>query len=115
MPKKITETNILKQKEILQKIYEILGISSEKKSFILQDMDANEEAQEQIYELEPDIKENFICSSWGCFKAKDQDRKWYNIIKSVCKNNNVSYYAKRKNIKKTDKLIYATEVIIECD
>jgi hypothetical protein len=115
MPKKITEANILKQKEILQKIYEILGISSEKKSFILQDMDVNEEAQEQIYELEPEIKENFICGTWSCFTKTNQDRKWYNIIKSVCKNNNVVYYTKRKTFKKDDNITYATEVIIECD
>ena len=115
MPKKITDANILKQKEILQKIYGILGISSEKKSFILQDIDANEEAQKQIYELELEIKENFICSSWGCFKAKDQDRKWYNIVKTVCKNSNVIYYSTRKGIKKDDKFVNVTEVNIECE
>lgn len=115
MPKKITDANILKQKEILQKIYGILGISSEKKSFILQDIDANEDAQKQIYELEPDIKENFICGSWACFTKTNQDRKWYNIIKSVCKNNNVIYYSTRKSIKKDDKFVNVTEVNIECE
>ena len=112
MPKKITEDNIIKQKEILDKIYNIVGINSTNKSFLLQDIDADEEKQKQIYELESEIKDNFLCATWACFKVQNQDRKWYNIIKTVCKHTDVTYNSKKKGIKQNDKVVYATEVII---
>ena len=112
MPKKITEDNIIKQKEILEKIYNIVGINSTNKSFLLQDIDADEEKQKQIYELESEIKDNFICGAWACFTKTNQDRKWYNIIKTVCKHTDVICYTKRKTLKKDEKVVYATEVII---
>jgi len=112
MPKKITEDNIIKQKEILEKIYNIVGINSTNKSFLLQDIDADEEKQKQIYELESEIKDNFICGAWACFTKTNQDRKWYNIIKTVCKHTDIICYTKRKTLKKDEKVVYATEVII---
>lgn len=112
MPKKITEDNIIKQKEILEKIYNIVGINSTNKSFLLQDIDVDEEKQKHIYELESEIKDNFICGAWACFTKTNQDRKWYNIIKTVCKHTNVICYTKRKRIKQNDKPIFVTEVII---
>ena len=112
MPKKINEDNIIKQKEILDKIYNIVGINSTNKSFLLLDIDADEEKQKQIYELESEIKDNFLCATWGCFKVQNQDRKWYNIIKTVCKHTDVTCYTKRKRLKKDEIVVYVTEVII---
>ena len=83
MPKKITLEYELKQKEILNKLLEILGITDDKKSFLLQDIDINNEKQQMIYDLEPDIKKYFVCGTWSCFRKVDQDRKWYNILKSI--------------------------------
>ena len=41
------------------------------------------EKQQMIYDLEPDIKKYFVCGTWSCFRKVDQDRKWYNILKSI--------------------------------
>jgi hypothetical protein len=100
MPKKITEDNIIKQKEILDKIYNIVGVNSTNKSFLLQDIDADEEKINCIYALEPEIKKHFISGTWSCFKKPQdqQERKWYNMIKAVCKECDVEYSTKTKNI-----------------
>ena len=113
MPKKITDENILKQKEILLNIYQILDISGTNNSFILQDIDNDIDKQNAIYALETDIRKNFICGNWACFKKEQNDntRKWYNMIKSICKEFDVDVHTKRKSIKKENGFITCSKVI----
>lgn len=116
MPKKLNEENIKKQQEILASIYQILGLSEEKNSFILQDIDVDQDKINAIYELETDIKKNFICGLWTCFRKskEEQERKWYNMMKSVSKECGIDVYTKRKSKKNNDNIfITVTEVIFE--
>jgi len=112
MPKNITSFDS-ERKEILNKILEILEINEFNKSFLLQDMDDLLEKQQLIYDLEPDIKKYFLTSKWSCFfKSNEQQRKWYNIIKTVFKDLDIDYCTKRKGCKVDGNKITKTEFIL---
>jgi len=76
---------------ILQRIYEIVGISQNKKSFYSNCIEDSEEKCEQIYQLEEDIHHYFYVSSWPAFKknSKLTDKKALSIVKSVLKDMNI--------------------------
>jgi hypothetical protein len=114
MPKKLTPINLSKQKEILDKIYNILEISETKSSFILQDIDIDTTKQNLIYDLETEIKEHFMCSNWACFKKNNnQERKWNNMVRYVLKEFDIATYSTRKARKNADgKNITVTEVLV---
>ena len=109
MPKKITPEYELKQKEILNKLLEILGITDDKKSFLLQDIDTNNDKQQMIYDLESDIKKYFITGKWNCFKTKDTKRKWLSILRCLLKNLDHDIISSKKSVKKDDDFISITE------
>ena len=82
MPKKVELYNEDRQ-IIINKLFEILEITEFNKSFSLHKMDDNIEKQQQVLDLEQDIKKYFICSKWTCIHKKDVQRKWLSIIKYV--------------------------------
>ena len=111
MPKTINEFD-LERKEILNKFLQILEINENKKSFLLQDIDNNLEKQELIYNLEPDIKKYFLSGKWSCFiKSRVQQRKWYNMLKSICKDMNFNILSVKKNVKIDGKYVSFTECV----
>jgi len=82
MPK---QNNKDKQKEVLDKLFIILEINENKKTFSLKELDNSEEKQKEILGLEGEIKEAFCYSSWTCFR-RDIKRKWLSMIKYVMKD-----------------------------
>jgi len=110
MPKKVDSTEYkMKQNYLLNKLLDILGITNEKKSFLLQDIDNNDEKQKMIYDLEPEIKKNFIIGKWNCFKTKDTKRKWLSIIRCLLKELDHDIISSKKSVKKEDSFISITE------
>ena len=98
MPKQI---NIDKQKEVLDKIYKILNINEDNKTFSLKELDENVDKQNAILGLEGEIKEGFCYSKWTCFK-KEMSRKWLSLLKYVVKDMGVQMVNSRKSFKKDD-------------
>jgi hypothetical protein len=95
-----TELYTNERQIILNKIFEILDINENNNTFYLGDLDADEEKQNQILELEVDIKKNFVCGSWACFANDNIKRKVLSIIKNLMKAMNFNMIPKRKLIKK---------------
>ena len=95
MPKQI---NIDKQKEVLDKIYKILNINEENKTFSLKELDENVDKQNAILGLEGEIKEGFCSSKWTCFR-RDIKRKWLSIVKNVMKEMDVKFISSNKAFK----------------
>ena len=87
MPKKVD--NYMEEQNIV--LYKIINIlcGDNNNVFLLHDIDNNLEKQQQIYDLEPDIKKYFICSKWGCYKLQSK-RKWLSLIKNICKTLNIN-------------------------
>ena len=82
MPKKV-DNYIEEQNNILCKIINIL-CGDNNNVFLLHDIDNNTDKQQQIYDLEPEIKKYFICSKWSCYKSQSK-RKWLSLFKNICK------------------------------
>ena len=94
-----TELYTNERQIILNKIFEILNINDSNNTFFLKDLDNDEEKQNQILELESDIKKYYNCHLWACFVKINMKRKYLSIIKYVMKNMNYNMIAKRKLIK----------------
>jgi hypothetical protein len=94
-----TELYANERQIILEKIFEILDINENNNTFYLKDLDNDKKKQNQILELELDIKKVFECHSWACFVKINMKRKYLSIIKYIMKNMNCNMIAKRKLIK----------------
>jgi len=95
MPK---QNNKEKQKEVLDKLFTILQINENNKTFSLKELDSNEEKQNKILGLEEEIKEAFCYSTWTCFR-RDTKRKWLSMIKYVMKELDEKLISTNKAIK----------------
>ena len=70
------------QEEIIQKIITILDATN--KTFILYDIDNDEEKQEQIYSLIDDIKKYFSSYNIGGLKEPERyKRTWLSIVRQL--------------------------------
>ena len=83
---------------ILNKIFEILNINDSNNTFFLKDLDNDEKKQNQILELESDIRKFFVCGNWACFTNHNIKRKALSIIKNLINDMNYNIIPKRKLI-----------------
>lgn len=90
MPKKIDQYDT-ERKQLLDRIFDILGISKDNNSFFLNDIDKNQTKIDQINALDIDIKKYFCISNWSAFKSKPIKRRYYSLLKSIFKDMNIKY------------------------
>jgi hypothetical protein len=76
------------QKELADKVLDILGISETNKVFYIGDID--EEKVKQIIALEGDVRRYFKCGTWTYF-AKTVPIPWLSLAKSVLKATGVNF------------------------
>ena len=118
MPKKNVEQYIEEQKNILIKLYDILGITETNKQFSLKELDNNIEKQQKILQLEEDIKKYFICNRWCYFnqKCKGFKRNYLSLIKCLIRQMNIKlitsnvYIKNKENKKSTSETIYIFDI-----
>ena len=80
--------------ELLNKLYNILGIDEKNRVFYLDELEANEEKQEQIIALVPDVKKYFACAMWSYFaKPQLKDKRYLSLTKSILKDMEVKTVA----------------------
>jgi hypothetical protein len=107
-----TELYANERQIILEKIFEILNIipgdDSESNTFFLKDLDNDEKKQQQILELESDIRKHFVCGSWASFACPNVKRKVLSMIKNIMKAMKYKMISKRKLIKNSDKKLQET-------
>jgi hypothetical protein len=73
------------QEEIVDKIIEILDLEN-KKSYTLYELDKNEEIQEKIMELIPEIRKWFSFNNMKAVgEPEKRKRPWLSIIKNLIK------------------------------
>ena len=96
MPKKIDKYQNERQ-NVINRVFEILGINERNNMFGLHELDNNKEKQDQILALEPDIKKYFLCGTWTYFKYDDNiKRRPLSLIKSLMKDMNYNITSTRK-------------------
>jgi len=97
------------QQNLLLKLYEIIGITSEKKEFYTHEIDFNSNIKKAIDDLIPDIKKYFSASTWGCMQKKRKTNKIHlSLIRFILKNMNVKYKSLSCKFKLDGKYINST-------
>ena len=106
MPKTVNQY-ATEQQEVLTKLLNILEISDTNKTFSLRELDNNLIKQQNIINLETDIKKYFIFSHWTYFRNKDREmkRNYLSLIKSLLRFFNIQITAlhKKNRFDKTNK------------
>lgn len=84
---KSKEEYMNERNEVLKKILNILEITEINKMLSLKSLDENIEKQNQILELESDIRNFFVCSRWTYFSNKNRKfkRNYLSLIKAIMK------------------------------
>ena len=91
-----TELYTNEREIILYKIFDILNINENNNTFFLGDLDSDQKIQNQILELESDIRTYFLCGTWACFNNHNIKRKVLSIIKNIVKIMNFNIISNRK-------------------
>ena len=76
------------QKEILTKIFQILKVTKENPIFYVEDIDNNKE--QQILDLIPDIKKYYIFSKWLYFANHNDNKTIMSLLRSIFRSNKLS-------------------------
>ena len=107
MPKRVDKYH-KERIEVLHKMFDILGINENNNTFLLHDLDNDQEKQNKILELESEIKRYFICGSWNCFKDPNIKRKYLSLIKNTMKTLDYNMIPTKINIKKDDNTFHSS-------
>jgi hypothetical protein len=99
MPKKVEQYDA-ERKQVLDRMFEILGISESNKTICLNDIDKDEVKLKAIEDLDVDIKRYFLTSGWGCYMRPNLKRKYYSVLKYLLRENNINHKQYTKTIKK---------------
>jgi len=79
----------IERKEIAKKILKIIGITNDNKTLILNDFDID--LQQEILDLEEDIKKYYNAGRWAVYKkgGKEVEKAYLSITRNVMKENGV--------------------------
>jgi hypothetical protein len=90
----------LERKQIIERIFNILGVNNDKKYFYINELDDNIDKQNEILNLKNEIHTYFLTGNWKCFKTGiNIDRPYLSLIKHVFKYENINFMLSRKMIK----------------
>jgi len=99
----------LQRQQILNKLYEIIGINENKKTFYSHEIISDELKQNKINEMTEEILIYFNVSTWSAFKKKPVvENKIMSIIRSIFKEMSVNYESMTCKIKQNGKIINTT-------
>lgn len=79
------------RKMVLDNLLNILNVTKDNNIFYIDDLEKNNIQQQQILDLEEDVKKFFSCSTWTYFVRSDIDKKYISLTKSILKNMEISY------------------------
>ena len=116
MPKKVEQYDA-ERKQVLDRMFEILGISESNKTICLNDIDKDEAKLKAIEELDVDIKKYFLTGGWGCYTRKNMKRKYYSVLKYLLKEFNIKHKQESEllRIKLEDGCILKTKITVKIE
>jgi hypothetical protein len=103
------------QIDIIKKIFNIININKENNIFYSHLIDRDDDIHKNIYDLEENIKKYFKTTSWPSFKKLNVERRYLSIIKSICKDLNLTYKTKSYMIKYKLRYVNTTSYTFEKD
>ena len=103
------------QKEILDKVFNILSICDNNNIFQSHIIDHNSNIQNKILELDDNIKKYFKTSTWPAYKNFNIERRYLSIIKSIMKDMDVIYTSLSCKIKYNNRIVNSTIYTIDLE
>jgi hypothetical protein len=88
------------QREILNKILNIIGITKENNTFTLYELSKTPEKIQQILDLKPEIAKFFSAGKWICFKKDHKsDKEHIVLLRNILKTFDIKYIVQSTRIK----------------
>ena len=105
---------INERKEVTKKLLKILKINQNNKTFNNLDLDTNEQIQNNILSLIPEIELYFSTSQWT-YHHKDtkKNKPYISIAKSVLKDMGICLFSSSKAIKYNNKFVTCTYYLLD--
>lgn len=100
------------RREVLNKLYNILGINDNNNMIFIYDLDNDTNKQNQIIALQDDIKEYFSCGAWTFFTKENVKRPYLCIIRSLLKDMKIKFEIINKTIERNNKKIRTNGIAI---
>ena len=101
---------IAERQVILQKIYNIIGITKTKNFFYSHTIVQNEEMQKQIMLLYDEIPKYFSIGRWAVFVKKDMDKPYMSLIRNIMKEMDVKYSCCSCRLKDDNKKLFNSTI-----
>ena len=102
------------QKEILDKLLEILEINDDNRTIIIYNIDKNKEKIDAILSLKEDVHKYFNSSKWSLFRNYDNknNKEHILLIRGLLNAMNVDYVSTSIRIKEDGKLLCTSKYSI---
>ena len=102
------------RKKVLEKVFNIIGVSESKPYFRSHEIDYSEYISFEINKLEPELHQYFNIGSWAAFKSNNNvSKRAFSIIKSIFKEMNVQYSSSIEKIINNPDVKYTTLYVIK--
>ena len=98
MPKKVEQYDT-ERKQVLDRMFEILGITQNNKEICLNDIDNDQDKINKINSLDTDIKKYFLTSMWSAYR-KPLKRKYYSVLRNMLKVCNINFSERSETVLK---------------
>lgn len=105
----------IEQKEILEKIYNLLEINENNKSFILYEIEKDKNKINEILSLKDDARKYFNAGNWSIFQNyenKREEKEYIILIRGILKALNKEYIATSIKVKENEKWINTRKYVI---
>ena len=100
---------------VYDKLWTILGISNEKMEFDLTALEKDKTRQQQIMDLEHDVKKYFTSGSWPYFAKPEIKDKYISLTRSILKQQKYTIQYFRAYDGKTNLVVQKTIKVIKID
>jgi hypothetical protein len=103
------------QKEILQKLLDIVGVNGENKAFYLYDLDHDADKQARILALKDDIRQYFSAGNSRLFQKRGDmvpEREYLLIVRNVLKYMKIPFVMTSIKIKIDNKWVATRQYIL---
>lgn len=95
------------REEILNKLNDILGITSENKKFFMWDVDNNKEIQKKIMDLKDDVSKYFCAKQSSIYTNDNPERDYFILLRMIYKEMNIKLIHADTKILRNDKKVYS--------
>lgn len=101
--------------DILHKIYNILNINQDNRTIKTHILDLDSNMQQQILNLDQDIKKFFKVAAWPAYKNINTERRYLSLVKYILKDLGITFESLTCKLKYQNKIVNTTIYTLQED